>query len=239
MKNLEASDIADLTIEDILARIGHVLVNKDKVYCVIDYLPLLCSRQKVFNSRQEELTSILESINQFIAEYNVHFLILLPISSRRAKDSTVEKEMTCYGPIDLFGNDYLEVKTGMPFEYDGKRYEVRDNMDKTNGTSFDEIPKYKKKTKSSISKTECKADHKHQYRKCLLIYEEHPYLAHYCTSCGKVRNWSKCIQKSENGYRELRDDEVYELYKDLIQVRVDDLYLKNLQVSLDEMGSFL
>ena len=77
-------------------------------------------------------------------------------------------------------------------------------------TSFDEIPKYKKKTKSSISKAECKADHKHQYRKCLLIYEEHPYLAHYCTNCGKVRNWSRCIQKSENGYRELRDDEVFD-----------------------------
>ena len=112
-------------------------------------------------------------------------------------------------------------------------------MDKSNETSSDEIPKYKKKTKSSISKAECKADHKHQYRKCLLIYKEHPYLAHYCTNCAKVRNWSRCIQKSEDGYRKLRVDEVYELYKDLIQVRVDDLYLKNLQVPLNEMGSFL
>ena len=133
-----------------------MLVDKDKVYCVIDYLPLLCSRQKAFNLRQDELTSILESINQFITEHNVHFLILLPISSRRAKDSTVEKEMTCYGPIDLFGNDYLEVKTGIPLEYDGKRYEVRDNMDKTNGTSFDEIPKYKRKQRAVFQKLNAK-----------------------------------------------------------------------------------
>ena len=107
------------------------------------------------------------------------------------------------------------------------------NTDDKRIQNSDEIPKYKKKTKSNISKAGCKADHKHKYRKCLLIYEEHPYLAHYCTGCGKVRNWSRCIQKSENGYRELRDDEVYELYKDLIQFRVDDLYLKNLQVPID------
>ncbi len=31
----------------------------------------------------------------------------------------------------------------------------------------------------------------------------------------------------------LRDDEVYELYKDLIQFRVDDLYIKNLSVMLN------
>ena len=34
-------------------------------------------------------------------------------------------------------------------------------MEKGNETNFDEIPIYKKKTKSSISKTECKADHKY------------------------------------------------------------------------------
>ena len=123
-ENLEVSDIATPTIEDILARIVNILVDADKVYCVIDYLPLLCSRQNAFNTRKDELTSILESINQFIAEHNVHFLILLPISSKRAKDSTVKKEMTFYGPIDLFGNDYLEVKTGISFEYDGKKYDV-------------------------------------------------------------------------------------------------------------------
>ena len=122
--NLEVSDIPAPAIEDILARIWNMLADTDKVYCVIDHLPLLCSRQRVFNSRQEEIISILESINQFVAEHNAHFLILLPISLAWAKNSTVEMELTCYGPIDLFGNDYYEVKNGIPFEFDGKRYEA-------------------------------------------------------------------------------------------------------------------
>ena len=37
--------------------------------------------------------------------------------------------MACYGPVDLFGNDYLEVKTGISFEYDGKKYEVFDPVE--------------------------------------------------------------------------------------------------------------
>ena len=122
--NLEVSDIPAPAIEDILARIGNMLADTDKVYCVIDHLPLLCSRRKVFNTRQEETISILESINKFIREHNVHFLILLPISMARAKESTVEMELTCYGPIDFFSNDYYEVINGIPFEYDGKRYKA-------------------------------------------------------------------------------------------------------------------
>ncbi len=47
---------------------------------------------------------------------------------------------------------------------------------------------------------------------------------------------SERIQYEENMLIRLKDNLEY---KDLIQVRVDDLYLKNLQVSLDEMGSFL
>ena len=57
-------------------------------------------------------------------------------------------------------------------------------------------------------------------------------MAHYCVSCGKVRNWSKCIHKCKEGFRQLRDDEVYEMYKDLVQIKVDDLYIKNLKVPL-------
>ena len=104
---------------------------------------------------------------------------------------------------------------------------------RTAETNQDEIPKYIKKKRSNISDSKNKTDHKHQYSKCLLIYKERPYLANYCTKCGRVRDWEWCRKKCENGYMLLRDDEVYELYKDLIQFRVDDIYLKNLSILLN------
>ena len=49
-----------------------------------------------------------------------------------------------------------------------------------------DIPKYKKKTKSNCSKSKSKSDHKHKNKDCLLIADGKPYLASYCTVCGKI-----------------------------------------------------
>ena len=51
----------------------------------------------------------------------------------------------------------------------------------------DEIPKYRKK-KSSVSSASKKSKHKHIYKDCLLIMENGPHKAQYCTICGKIGN---------------------------------------------------
>jgi hypothetical protein len=83
-----------------------------------------------------------------------------------------------------------------------------------------DIPKYKKKTKSNCSKSNSKSDHKHQNKDCLLIVENRPYLGSYCTVCGKIRGWNYCLEKCEGGYRELPKEEVYSKYKDLEQIAI-------------------
>ena len=78
-----------------------------------------------------------------------------------------------------------------------------------------DIPKYKKKTKSNCSKSKSKSDHKHQNKDCLLIADSKPYLASYCTVCGKIRSWNYCLEKCEGGYRELFDEEAFKKYNKL------------------------
>ena len=99
---------------------------------------------------------------------------------------------------------------------------------------LDEIPKYRKKTKSSISKAGNKAKHKHKYKECLLIYDGRPYKAHYCTICGKVKDWDICREKGEYGYWILPDELVFKRYKDLEQFVVDSLWRQQLNVPLFE-----
>lgn len=82
-----------------------------------------------------------------------------------------------------------------------------------------DVPKYKKKTKSNCSKSKSKSDHKHQNKDCLLIADSKPYLASYCTVCGKIRSWNYCLEKCEGGYKELFDEEAFKKYKDLEQMR--------------------
>lgn len=93
-----------------------------------------------------------------------------------------------------------------------------------------EIPKYKKKTKSNTSKSSNKAKHKHEYKECLLINKNSPYLASYCVICGKIYNWTICTEKCEHGYRMLNDEEVFEKYKNLEKYIVEDLWAKYLSM---------
>lgn len=95
-----------------------------------------------------------------------------------------------------------------------------------------EIPKYKKKTKSNTSKSKEKSNHKHSYKECLLIHERRPYLGTYCTICGKIYNWClPVITKEENGFRRMMtDEEVFEAYNYLERKEIKDLWAKYLPV---------
>lgn len=96
-----------------------------------------------------------------------------------------------------------------------------------------DIPKYKKKTKSNCSKSKSKSDHKHQNKDCLLIVDGRPYLASYCTVCGKIRSWNYCMEKCEGGYRELFKEEINLKYNNLEQIVVKDLFVKYVPLKVD------
>lgn len=100
----------------------------------------------------------------------------------------------------------------------------------------DEVCKHRKNTKSNKSKSKKKADHKHNYKKCLLKFPmQNMYsgrnewlicVAGYCTICGKLN--IGCIhetERDENGYnRMLTSDEILEKYKDdlpLFEIETD------------------
>lgn len=99
-----------------------------------------------------------------------------------------------------------------------------------------EVPKYKKKKESSTSKSMTKSKHKHDYSKeCLLIADasNHPCYATYCNICGKIENvklWE--TERTDEGcFRTLSFGEVYEKYKDLEKIHVDDIWQKYVPIS--------
>lgn len=99
---------------------------------------------------------------------------------------------------------------------------------------YEDIPKYQKKKESSTSKSDSKSKHKHDYSKeCLLISDNHPHHAIYCNVCGKIKNiafW-ETERTNEGYYRTLNNDEVYEKYKDLEKIYVDDIWQKYVPIS--------
>lgn len=80
-----------------------------------------------------------------------------------------------------------------------------------------EIPKHRKKKQSSTSKSSTKSKHKHEYREVLLINNDRPHWATVCKICGKINDLY---------YRNLDYDEVYEKYKDLENIVIDDIWQK-------------
>lgn len=101
-------------------------------------------------------------------------------------------------------------------------------------TDFDnEVPKHIKKKQSSVSKSKKKSKHRHEYVDCLLIEENRfPHKATYCKICGKIGKFNFFEIEQENGYwRVLDTDEIFEKYKDLEKVYIDDIWQK--YVALD------
>lgn len=96
-----------------------------------------------------------------------------------------------------------------------------------------EIPKYRKRKDSNISKAKAKSKHKHRYEECLIQYKLNNIftdLRSYCTICGKlgdrfkkdesiVKNYvTKIDTPIEKGYSVIWSDDLYEQYKDKLPV---------------------
>ena len=119
-------------------------------------------------------------------------------------------------------------------------------------TNNDE-PKYRKQTKSNVSKAAKKSKHKHQYEECLIQYKlpfgakdkVHTGLQSYCIICGKLGNRFNEDKSIVVNYRTkidspiricwklISDEELYEKYHNRMPVFfVDDLL--NGYINLEE-----
>ena len=95
-----------------------------------------------------------------------------------------------------------------------------------------EIPKHRKKKQSSTSKSSTKSKHKHEYKEVLLIHNDRPHWATVCNICGKINDLHFYeTEKCEFGYRSLDSDEVFEKYKDLEKIVIDDIWQKYVPIS--------
>ena len=99
----------------------------------------------------------------------------------------------------------------------------------------DEIPKLRKEKKSSTSKSKDKSKHKHIYVDCLFMDDKNIHKGAYCTICGKVKpfDFRDHLERTENGWHMLSNDEISEKYLELERISIDDYfkqrYVKNLE----------
>lgn len=97
-----------------------------------------------------------------------------------------------------------------------------------------EVPKHIKKKKSSVSKSK----HRHEYIDCLLIEDDgKPHKATYCKICGKIGDIKFCeTEKTDHGtYRMLNTQEVFEKYKEILQISVKDIFQKYVPIDVEEL----
>ena len=97
-----------------------------------------------------------------------------------------------------------------------------------------EVPKHIKKKESSTSNSKVKSKHKHEYVDCLFVDKSNtPHKGTYCKICGKIGDLSFFeSDKTENGcYRVLDHDEVFEMYKNLEQIHIEDIFQRYVTLS--------
>ena len=98
-----------------------------------------------------------------------------------------------------------------------------------------DIPKHRKKKQSSTSKSGKKSKHKHEYKEVLLIHNDKPHWATICKICGNIGDLHFFETESyrDGMWRQLDYDEVFEKYKDLENIVIDDIWQKYVPISLE------
>lgn len=102
--------------------------------------------------------------------------------------------------------------------------------------NIDEIGKYKKHTKSNVSKAKSKSKHKHilMVRELLLANDKYNsvYKVKYCTECGKIYDLASETVVTDEGYcRMLHRDELLEKYKDLPHFTIPSIMAKFVSIT--------
>jgi hypothetical protein len=94
----------------------------------------------------------------------------------------------------------------------------------------EDVPKRRKK-KNNASKSKARSDHKHVYKRCVLMRkffgdqeEPFPCLANYCVKCGKLKEelLTEMMCRIEGGYRPLTCEEAREKFKNLPVFTVEE-----------------
>lgn len=108
-----------------------------------------------------------------------------------------------------------------------------------------DIPKYRKTTESSVSKSHKKSKHKHQYTSVLFHYNIEVYgksiekynRGQYCTICGRIGDFHPFESKKitmENGksyYQNLTSQEILNKYSNLTIIDIDPFLNKYIPIS--------
>ena len=99
-----------------------------------------------------------------------------------------------------------------------------------------EIPKHRTKKQSSTSKSSEKSKHKHEYKEVLLIHNNRPHWATVCKICGKIGDlhFFETEPYRDEMWRQLDSDEVYEKYKDLENIVIEDIWQKYVPISQED-----
>lgn len=89
---------------------------------------------------------------------------------------------------------------------------------------------YRKKSGTSdTSQSKAKSNHKHKYKKCLILKPNSSWhLDMYCVYCGKIKHewFFEEICDSDNHFRLLDDKEILEKYNDLPKFKTDSQWQK-------------
>lgn len=90
----------------------------------------------------------------------------------------------------------------------------------------DEIPKLRKKKESTTSKSKDKSKHKHIYVDCLFLDDKNIHKGAYCTICGKIKQFDfrDHLERSENGWQMLSNDEILEKYSELEKISIENYF---------------
>ena len=100
---------------------------------------------------------------------------------------------------------------------------------------IDEIGKYKKYTKSNVSKAKSKSKHKHTYSNGIVIINDKynsVYKVKYCTECGKIYDLTSETVVTDKGYRRmLHNYELLEKYKDLPRFTIPNIMAKFVSIT--------
>ena len=90
------------------------------------------------------------------------------------------------------------------------------------------ISRHQKKKDSSVSKSNVKSKHKHEYVECLFINNGTPHRGTHCKICGKIGEvrWFE-TEKLDNGmWKQIDYDEVYEKYSHMEKIEIEDMFQK-------------
>ncbi len=95
-------DTPGLAVEDVLEKLIEQLeTDVRRIFCVIDELPLLSTREKV-RSRIEENCVVLKKLNEFSLKYGVEFVCNVVVSKQSRNHKEELNELREYAPIEYF-----------------------------------------------------------------------------------------------------------------------------------------